>query len=111
MMFLDNFSAILLLFLICIVLAFVIFFIPYLLTEKVEDKEKLSSYECGFNPFTDSRGEFDTKFYIVALLFLIFDLEICLLFPVVLCLGALNFVGIISLLIFLLILTLGFFYE
>ena len=57
----------------------IIFFLSFFLSVKLDDTEKLSAYECGFNPFSDSRSEFDIKFYIVAILFLIFDLEISFL--------------------------------
>ena len=110
-MFLNNFFSIFLFFLFSCFLAVLIYLLPYFFALKLEDKEKLSSYECGFNPFDDSRGEFDVKFYLVAILFIIFDLEISFLFPFVLCLDVVGFVGIISMLFFLLILTVGFFVE
>lgn len=89
----------------------VIFSLPYVIALKINDKEKLSSYECGFNPFKDSISEFDIKFYLVAILFLIFDLEISFLFPFILCLDMLNFFSVSTMFLFLLILTMGFFYE
>ena len=76
-----------------------------------DDKEKLSSYECGFNPFSDSRSEFAIKFYLIAILFIIFDLEISFLFPFILCLDLINSIGIYAMFSFLLILTIGFLYE
>ena len=75
------------------------------------DPEKLSAYECGFEPFNDSRMEFDVRFYLVAILFIIFDLEIAFLFPWAISLGTIGLYGYISMLIFLFILTIGFIYE
>ena len=75
------------------------------------DPEKLSAYECGFDAFDDSRMEFDVRFYLVAILFIIFDLEIAFLFPWAISLGSLGALGFWSMMIFLAILTIGFIYE
>ena len=75
------------------------------------DKEKLSAYECGFEPFEDARVKFDVRFYLVAILFIIFDLEVAFLFPWAISLSLIGFVGYLSMMIFLLILTVGFVYE
>ena len=75
------------------------------------DPEKLSVYECGFEPFQDSRMEFDVRFYLVAILFIIFDLEIAFLFPWAISLGKIGLFGFVSMMIFLFILTIGFIYE
>ena len=75
------------------------------------DPEKLSAYECGFEPFEDSRIEFDVRFYLVAILFIIFDLEIAFLFPWAISLGNIGLLGFFSMMIFLFILTIGFIYE
>ena len=75
------------------------------------DPEKLSAYECGFEPFQDSRMEFDVRFYLVAILFIIFDLEIAFLFPWAISLGNIGLLGFSSMMIFLFILTVGFIYE
>ena len=75
------------------------------------DPEKLSAYECGFEAFSDSRIKFDVRFYLVAILFIIFDLEIAFLFPWAITLGSIGFLGFISMMIFLFILTVGFVYE
>ena len=83
----------------------------FLLSPKNPDPEKLSAYECGFEAFGDSRMEFDVRFYIVAILFVIFDLEIAFLFPWAISLGKIGFLGFISMMIFLFILTVGFIYE
>ncbi len=82
-----------------------------LLSPKNPDPEKLSAYECGFEPFNDSRLEFDVRFYLVAILFIIFDLEIAFLFPWAISLGKIGFFGFCSMMIFLFILTVGFVYE
>ena len=83
----------------------------FLFSPKNPDPEKLSAYECGFEAFDDSRMEFDVRFYLVAILFIIFDLEIAFLFPWAISLGSLGPLGFWSMMIFLLILTIGFIYE
>ena len=75
------------------------------------DSEKLSAYECGFEAFTDSRGQFDVRFYLVAILFIIFDLEVAFLFPWAASLGAIGLFGFWSMMLFLAVLTVGFVYE
>ena len=75
------------------------------------DPEKLSAYECGFDAFDDSRMEFDVRFYLVAILFIIFDLEIAFLFPWAITLGKTGLFGFWSMMIFLAVLTIGFIYE
>ena len=75
------------------------------------DPEKLSAYECGFDAFDDSRMEFDVRFYLVAILFIIFDLEIAFLFPWAITLGTIGVFGFWSMMIFLAVLTIGFIYE
>ena len=83
----------------------------YLFSPKNPDPEKLSAYECGFEPFSDSRMEFDVRFYLVAILFIIFDLEIAFLFPWAISLGNIGNLGFWSMMIFLGVLTVGFIYE
>ena len=73
--------------------------------------EKLSPYECGFEPFEDARGRFDVRFYLVAILFIIFDLEVAFLFPWAVSLGHIGLLGFWSMMIFLAVLTIGFVYE
>jgi len=75
------------------------------------DPEKLSAYECGFDAFDDARHKFDVRFYLVAILFIIFDLEIAFLFPWAVSLGALGMFGFWSMVVFLGVLTVGFIYE
>ena len=85
--------------------------INFMLAPQKPDPEKLSAYECGFEPFEDSRMEFDVRFYLVAILFIIFDLEIAFLFPWAISLGNIGILGFFSMMIFLFILTIGFIYE
>jgi NADH-quinone oxidoreductase subunit A len=75
------------------------------------DPEKLSAYECGFDAFSDARSKFDVRFYLVTLLFIIFDLEIAFLFPWAVSLGAIGMFGFWSMVVFLGVLTIGFIYE
>ena len=75
------------------------------------DPEKLSAYECGFNAFDDARMKFDVRFYLVSILFIIFDLEIAFLFPWAVAFGSLSDVAFWSMMVFLVVLTVGFAYE
>ncbi len=75
------------------------------------DQEKLSPYECGFEAFEDSRMKFDVRYYLVAILFIVFDLEIVFLFPWAVALGKIGVAGLIAMVVFLGILTVGFIYE
>ncbi len=109
--FLKDYLPIILFLIIAIVLSFAFIVLNYLASPKNPDPEKLSAYECGFEPFSDSRMEFDVRFYLVAILFIIFDLEIAFLFPWAISLGQIGFFGFISMMIFLFILTIGFIYE
>ena len=83
----------------------------YLAAKQNPDKEKLSAYECGFEAFDDSRGRFDVRFYLVSILFIIFDLEIAFLFPWAVSLGTIGVIGFWSMFTFLMVLTIGFIYE
>src|SRR2546421_2267190 len=84
---------------------------PFIVAYKQPDPEKLSAYECGFNAFDDARMKFDVRFYLVAILFIIFDLEVSFLFPWAVAFGKLGAFGFWSLMIFLAVLTIGFIYE
>ena len=75
------------------------------------DPEKVSAYECGFNAFDDARMKFDVRFYLVAILFIIFDLEVAFLFPWAISFGSIGLFGYFSMMLFLLVLTIGFIYE
>ena len=108
---LQNYFSIILFLIIAFTLSVGFIVLNYLLSPKKPDPEKLSAYECGFEPFSDSRMEFDVRFYLVAILFIIFDLEIAFLFPWAISLGKIGLLGFISMMIFLFILTIGFIYE
>jgi NADH-quinone oxidoreductase subunit A len=84
---------------------------PFLIAYKQPDPEKLSAYECGFNAFDDARMKFDVRFYLVAILFIIFDLEVTFLFPWAAVYGQLGVYGFWSMMVFLAVLTVGFIYE
>jgi len=84
---------------------------PFLVAVQNPDPEKLSAYECGFNAFDDARMKFDVRFYLVAILFIIFDLEIAFLFPWALAFKEVGVFGFWSMMIFLGVLTVGFIYE
>ena len=109
--FLKDYFPIILFLVIALGLSCGFIILNYLLSPKNPDPEKLSAYECGFDPFNDSRMEFDVRFYLVAILFIIFDLEIAFLFPWAISLGKIGVYGFISMMIFLAILTVGFIYE
>ena len=85
--------------------------VPFMIAYKAPDPEKLSAYECGFNAFDDARMKFDVRFYFVAILFIIFDLEVSFLFPWAVAFGDLGLYGYWSVIIFLGVLTVGFIYE
>ena len=84
---------------------------PFLVAYRAPDQEKLSAYECGFNAFDDSRMKFDVRFYLVAILFIIFDLEVAFLFPWAVSFGEMGWFGLWSMMLFLAVLTIGFVYE
>ena len=84
---------------------------PFFVAYKSPDPEKLSAYECGFNAFDDARMKFDVRFYLVAILFIIFDLEVTFLFPWAIVYGELGVYGFWSMMLFLAVLTIGFIYE
>ena len=84
---------------------------PMLIAYRKPDPEKLSAYECGFNAFDDARMKFDVRFFLVSILFIIFDLEVAFLFPWAVSLGKIGVFGFWSMMIFLAVLTIGFIYE
>lgn len=84
---------------------------PFLVAYRSPDPEKLSAYECGFNAFDDARMKFDIRFYLVSILFIIFDLEVAFLFPWAVSFGAIGWFGFLSMMLFLGVLTIGFIYE
>jgi NADH-quinone oxidoreductase subunit A len=83
----------------------------YIIVPQHPNTEKNSAYECGFDPFSDARHKFDVRFYLVAILFIIFDLEVAFLFPWAVTLGKIGVFGFWSMMVFLAILTVGFIYE
>ena len=109
--FLKDYLPIIIFLVLALGLSCVFVIVNFILSPKKHDPEKLSAYECGFEPFEDSRMEFDVRFYLVAILFIIFDLEIAFLFPWAISLGNIGLLGFSSMMIFLFILTIGFIYE
>ena len=109
--FLKDYFPIILFLVISLGLSIGFIVLNFILSPKKPDPEKLSAYECGFEAFDDSRMEFDVRFYLVAILFIIFDLEIAFLFPWSISLGKIGFLGFFSMMILLFILTVGFVYE
>ena len=85
--------------------------VAFLVAYKAPNPEKLSAYECGFNAFDDARMKFDVRFYLVAILFIIFDLEVSFLFPWAVAFAKLGAFGFWSMMLFLAVLTVGFIYE
>ena len=96
---------------IAVALAVVIVVASLIVARQRPDSEKLSAYECGFEAFDDARSRFDVRFYLVAILFIIFDLEVAFLFPWAVSLGEIGLFGFWSMVVFLGILTVGFAYE
>ena len=96
---------------ISLVIGLVLLIAPFVVAYRKPDPEKLSAYECGFNSFDDARMKFDVRFYLVAILFIVFDLEVAFLFPWAVAFGDLGLFGFWSMMVFLGVLTLGFIYE
>ncbi len=92
-------------------LAIVIVLASFVVARQSPHAEKLSPYECGFEPFSDARSKFDVRFYLVSILFIIFDLEVAFLFPWAVTLGRIGLFGFWSMIVFLGVLTVGFIYE
>ena len=109
--FLKDYLSIIIFLFVALGLSIGFVLLNFLFAPKNPDPEKLSAYECGFEAFSDSRMEFDVRFYLVAILFIIFDLEIAFLFPWAISLGNIGILGFSSMMIFLFILTVGFIYE
>ena len=108
---LELYLPVLIFLIVATLLAIVIIGLSYALSLKSKDKEKISQYECGFDAFSEARSRFDVRFYLVAILFIIFDLEIAFLFPWAISLGEVGVFGFWSMMVFLGILTIGFIYE
>ena len=109
--FLKDYLSIIIFIFVALGLSIGFIVLNFILSPSNPDPEKLSAYECGFEAFSDSRMEFDVRFYLVAILFIIFDLEIAFLFPWAISLGSIGSLGFWSMMIFLFILTIGFIYE
>ncbi len=108
---LENYFPILVFLVIGFLLGGVMIGLGLVLAPRRPDEEKLSAYECGFEPFEDSRMKFDVRYYLVAILFIIFDLEIAFLFPWGVVLGEIGMFGFVAMVLFLGILVIGFVYE
>ena len=109
--FLKDYLSIIIFLFVALSLSIGFIVLNFLFSPKKPDPEKLSAYECGFDAFDDSRMQFDVRFYLVAILFIIFDLEIAFLFPWAITLGSIGSLGFWSMMIFLFVLTIGFIYE
>ena len=109
--FLTDYLSIIIFLFIALFLSIGFIIINFLASPNNPDPEKLSAYECGFDAFDDSRMEFDVRLYLVAILFIIFDLEIAFLFPWAITLGITGIFGFWSMMLFLGVLTIGFIYE
>ena len=109
--FLSDYLSIIIFLFISLLLSIGFILINYIASPSNPDPEKLSAYECGFEAFDNARIEFDVRFYLVAILFIIFDLEIAFLFPWAISLGNIGLLGFYSMMMFLFILTIGFIYE
>lgn len=106
----NEYFSILLFILFAIFLAFLIIVLSYFLVVQSPETEKLSTYECGFEPYEDSRNTFSIKFYIVAILFILFDIEIIFMLPWCISLSQLNILGFWTMIEFIVELGVGFFY-
>ncbi|HUJ26232.1 MAG TPA: NADH-quinone oxidoreductase subunit A [Myxococcales bacterium] len=96
---------------VAVALATIIVVASFVVARQKPDPEKLSPCECGFEPFADARSKFDVRFYLVSILFIIFDLEVAFLFPWAVSLGKIGLFGFWSMMVFLAVLTVGFIYE
>ena len=96
---------------IALVIGLALLISPFLVAYRNPDPEKLSAYECGFNAFDDARMKFDVRFYLVSILFIIFDLEVAFLFPWAVAFGEISMAAFWSMMLFLAVLTIGFAYE
>lgn len=108
---LENYLPVLIFLVIGLAVGAVMIALGYVLSPHKPDKEKLSPYECGFEAFGDARMKFDVRYYLVAILFIIFDLEIAFLFPWAIVLEDIGMFGYVAMAIFLGILVIGFIYE
>src|SRR5688572_18409483 len=103
---LKEYGVFLIFIILAFIVSFVVFGISYFLVLKQYDLEKISAYECGFDPFEDTRKKFDVRFYLVAILFIVFDLEVTYLFPWSIVLNKIDIFGFYVMLVFLFLVTL-----
>jgi NADH-quinone oxidoreductase subunit A len=108
---LENYLPVLLFMAVGLIIGALMIALGFVLGPRRPDSEKLSPYECGFEAFEDSRMKFDVRYYLVAILFILFDLEIAFLFPWAIVLDTIGMFGFVAMLIFLAILVVGFIYE
>lgn len=108
---LTNYLMVFLFFGIVSIIACIMVLLAYLFAPRVSYLDKITSYECGFEPFHDARLKFNIHFYIIAILFLLFDLEVAFIFPWLFSVGVMDLTGFLSMFFFILILTVGFVYE
>lgn len=106
-----NYIVLFILLFVFLIISFLFFFLSYVFILQGIDREKMSSYECGFQPFEDTRNKFNIKYYLLAILFIVFDLELIFMIPWVLTLDYLDLFGFYLMIFFLFILTIGFIYE
>lgn len=107
----NEYGSLLIYMSVSLMISLVLLWASYVLSVQQGDPEKMSAYECGFNPFSDARHKFDVRFYLVGIFFIIFDLEVMFLFPWALTFEKIGIFGYMTMLMFLWILTIGFFYE
>ena len=108
---LENYFPVLMFILVGLAVGVIPQALGFVLGRNKPDAQKLSPYECGFEAFEDARMKFDVRYYLVAILFILFDLEIAFLFPWAVSLGTIGFVGFLAMMVFLAILIVGFIYE
>jgi len=108
---LGNYAPILIFLIVTLVMGIAMFVVGYLLGPRRPDSEKNSPYECGFEAFEDARMQFDVRYYLVAILFIIFDLEIAFFFPWAVALREIGMAGFWAMILFLAVLVIGFIYE
>lgn len=109
--FISNYLPIAIFFAIAVAMSIIVIVLPKFLAKEKPENNKLKSYECGFDPFGEARSKFDIRFYLVAILFIIFDLEVTFLVPWAISLKSIGYFGFFSMMFFLFILTIGFIYE
>ena len=108
---LENYFPVLLFIIVGLIIGVIPLLLGWLLGPRRPDEAKMSPYECGFEAFEDARMKFDVRYYLVAILFILFDLEIAFLFPWAIVLKEIGVFGFVSMMIFLTILVFGFIYE